>query len=567
MVEDDTFTYQVKQQRREPPANTAVHSLITKERTQKLDLLIHLLSNLSQSLVVCGPEGIGKTMLLTMLQERKTDLWQYCFMQGNADLSFEAIQNQLAKSISQDKSVQSLSMALARYEGRHKQVVLIVDNAGELVPGLITAIIQYASANPVLKVIFALTHDELQVKRGSDRAVDNCHIVEIPTLSEKQCGDFLRLLSLKPAANLSLKAISDHMIAHIYRETHGVPGRIISELPGLSDVKQEGNLKWTVVVPAVALAAVAAIAWGIQWLAPSVLAPGGIALPSNLPSIAVENAAKSPGAVMLQLKNKDEKVAAPAFVEPIADNGETAPLRPESQIMLALPPAQPVTSGGAEMPIKQQYAVKDALAPSVEVKNRPDRQQSFTPMPFGNEQKKPEPPVLDDTALNDSGAPGVKNQAIKAQVGVADSAEIDRKLANKGPDVTPVKAAERLEINKNNSNEALTAGKQQIIQPPQKPVEAVATTQQAEAEELFASTFTLQLMVLSKQESVDAILNKYPSIKSGIRVITAMANGQQKFILEYGSYPDSASANKARQSLPAEFRKALARKTSSTKHR
>lgn len=232
--------------------------------------------------------------------------------------------------------------------------------------------------------------------------------------------------------------------------------------------------------------------------------------------------------------------------------------------MLALPPAQPVTSGGAEMPIKQQYAVKDALAPSVEVKNRPDRQQSFTPMPFGSEQKKTEPPVLDDTTINDIGAPGVKNQAIKAQVGVADSAEIDRKLADKGPDVTPVKAAERLEINKKiNNNEA----KQQIIQPLQKPVEAVATTQQAEAEELLASTFTLQLMVLSKQESVDAILNKYPSIKSGIRVITAMANGQQKFILEYGSYPDNASANKVRQSLPAEFRKALVRKTSSTKHR
>ncbi len=564
MVEDDTFTYHVKQQRREPPADTAVHSLITKERTQKLDLLIHLLSNLSQSLVVCGPEGIGKTMLLTMLQERKTDLWQYCSLQGNADLSFEAIQNQLAKSISQDKSVQSLSMALARYEGRHKQVVLIVDNAGELVPGLITAIIQYAAANPVLKVIFALTHDELQVKRGSDRAVDNCHIVEIPTLSEKQCGDFLRLLSLKPAANLSLKAISDNMIAHIYRETHGVPGRIISELPGLSDVKQEGKLKWTVVVPAVAVAAVAAIAWGIQWLAPSVLAPAGI----NLPSIAVGNTAKSSGAVMLPLKNKDEKVAAPAFVEPIANNGETAPVRPESQIMLALPPAQPVTSGGAEMPINQQYAVKDALAPPVEVKNGPDRQQSFTPMPLGSEQKKPEPPVLDDSAMNDSGAPGVKNQAIKAQVELADSTEIGRKPANKGPDVTPVKTAERLEINKKiNSNEALTAGKQQIMQPPQKPVEAAATAQQAESEELLASTFTLQLMVLSKQESVDAILNKYPSIKSGIRVINALANGQQKFILEYGSYPDSASANKARQSLPPEFRKALVRKTSSTKHR
>ena len=56
MVEDDTFTYSVKQPPREA-IDTAVHALITKERTQKLDLLIHLLSNLTRSLVVCGPQG------------------------------------------------------------------------------------------------------------------------------------------------------------------------------------------------------------------------------------------------------------------------------------------------------------------------------------------------------------------------------------------------------------------------------------------------------------------------------------------------------------------------------
>jgi len=254
MVEDDTFTYHVKQQPTDQ-VNKAAQSLITKERTQKLDLLIHLLSNLTQALVVCGPEGIGKTTLLKILQERKTESWRYCLIQGNADVSFEAIQGQLFKAQS-SKSVQ--------YAGQYKQVVLVIDNAGELVPGLIAAIIQYAAANPVLRVIFALTHDELQVKRGSDRAIDDCHIVEIPPLSEKQCGDFLQHLSTKPYANLSFKAIGDNMIAHIYRETHGVPGRIIAEISGLSSgAKPGGKLKWILVL---AVAAAIVIALGVQWL-------------------------------------------------------------------------------------------------------------------------------------------------------------------------------------------------------------------------------------------------------------------------------------------------------------
>ena len=40
-------------------------SLITLERSQKLDLLIHLITNLRQSLVICGPNGIGKTRSFT----------------------------------------------------------------------------------------------------------------------------------------------------------------------------------------------------------------------------------------------------------------------------------------------------------------------------------------------------------------------------------------------------------------------------------------------------------------------------------------------------------------------
>ena len=96
------FTYHVKQPLIDHKSRD-FHALITQERTQQLELLIHLISNSKQALVICGPEGIGKSTLLKVLQEHKTEPWLYCLVQGNADLSFEKIQEQTAHVIKQKK--------------------------------------------------------------------------------------------------------------------------------------------------------------------------------------------------------------------------------------------------------------------------------------------------------------------------------------------------------------------------------------------------------------------------------------------------------------------------------
>jgi DamX protein len=605
MVDDDTFTYHVKQQRRDQ-VNTAAHSLITKERMQKLDLLIHLLSNLTQALVVCGPEGIGKTTLLDVLQKRKTELWRYCLIQGNADLSFESIHGQLTRCIKADAPVKSLSTAFKQYESQHKQVVLIVDNAGELVPGLIAAIIQYAAANPVLRVVFALTHDELQMKRGSDRVVDDCHIIEIPPLSEKQCGDFLQDLTTKPYANLSFKAIGENMIARIYRDTHGVPGRIIAEVSGLAGAKPSGKLKWVLVL---AVAAAIAVAFGVQWLASS--------------------------------KNNDKEVIAPAAVEQ-----ETHNIEPQSevQIMLPVPPAQPViqpqqqlamptNEGNGALPSVEVNAGNDdqqlvipAVKPeasstivikplpeqleaqaqpepmsAVQVEQKPINKQSVVAQqkivePLGASQEKPKQPEL-SKAANDVKPSIPEKSLIKAQPELANAVV----PGNKKSAVAQQKIAESLVASQEkpkpaalsktvNSVEPFAANKLDTAQVPQTPVEVSAVPKEPTIEPAapqlaepsrigslpiatlppslageasVASTvnnFTLQLMVLSRQSSADDMLKKYPALEPDIRVIKSTAKGKEKFILEYGSYSDAASANKARQSLPFEFHNALVRK-------
>ncbi|MEQ1528415.1 MAG: AAA family ATPase [Methylococcales bacterium] len=240
------------------------HSLITRERTSKLELLIHLLVNLSQPLLVCGPEGIGKTTLLKALQSYKAGIWQYCFIQGHADLSFEDVIKQLSQALQPGKAefnVAFLAALYEQYQKQNKKIVLMIDDAGTLVPGLLTAITRYVEVNPIMNVVFSLTHDQLFVMSRSDRVIENCHLIEIPPLSEQQCGDYLQYLATKSGTQISLPTITDSMIEHVYRETRGLPGKILAALPVLSRPQTKISYKWLALLVLAALTALAG-----QWL-------------------------------------------------------------------------------------------------------------------------------------------------------------------------------------------------------------------------------------------------------------------------------------------------------------
>jgi DamX protein len=540
------------------------------------------------------------------LQQRSTDSWHYCLIQGNAELSFEVIQNELARDISQSRS---------------DQIVLIVDNAGELVPGLIATLIQYAAANPVLRVVFALTHDELQMKRGSDRVVDDCHIIEIPPLSEKQSGDFLRYLSAEPYANLVFKAIDENMIAHIYRDTHGIPGRIIDEISGVSGAKPRGKLTWVLVLAA-AVAIAVVIAFGVYWKASPAIAPS-IALP--------------PASSMPSTKDNDQEAIASAVAEQKKDGAESQPEPAKPILPIEQPVTQPqgpqssVVPNTAAVVENQGNVEKEAIVPLAEANVSQDPQKTVVPFIVAKPETAdtivikplPENKPFDDVQQNIVEPPVSE---IKAPVNSAGIAPVERKPSNKQsvtaqqkmakPLATKQEQAKKTESNKavNNSvppspeNQALQASsepkgamaerlwakqkelkqaelgktvnsvvpaepnKQEAIQIAQKPVDIVsapnepavetATPPQAAPVSLApsANNFTLHLMALSKQSSADEMLRKHPALAPDIRVVKTIVKGKEKFVLEYGSYSDAESANKARQSLPFEFRKALVRK-------
>jgi DamX protein len=194
--------------------------------------------------VVCGSKGVGKTTLLTVFQQRRHPLWQTCIVQGKEDLSLKHLQ-QLIEACSPAQPLENFFEQLAT---QHKKIVLIIDDAGSLAPQLISTIIDYATLYPVLKIVFVLTHDDLAIKTHSDSAIDDCHIIEIPPLSEAQCGDFLYYLAMKSMFELPVQGITESMVASVYQQTHGIPEKIIAQLPSLNQPQphKKPAIRWII---------------------------------------------------------------------------------------------------------------------------------------------------------------------------------------------------------------------------------------------------------------------------------------------------------------------------------
>lgn len=241
----------------------AIKSLITPERAQKLDLLVHLIVNFKRPLIVSGPAGIGKSTLLSVLGDQRPVEGHYCFMNGDHRLSISEIQEHVRRFLeAEEPSCKGFSLddALALIERKKNRVILIIDDAGKMVPGLIDGVSDYALENPVLRVVFVLTHDELAIKNTTDRAIEDCHFIELSPLSEKQCREFLQNLSGKPGAPISFNAISDSMVDYLYRETHGIPGKIVALLPRLSKF-ESGGRSFRYVAGLFVLAGLAYLGW------------------------------------------------------------------------------------------------------------------------------------------------------------------------------------------------------------------------------------------------------------------------------------------------------------------
>jgi len=506
MQANDSFSFQLNESRR-LTTSLAETSLISIERSQKLDLLIHLISNLRQSLVICGPGGIGKTTLLDELTLRKNDVWPIVTIQSSDHLSFESIQKQILQFLTQyypECKNQELTAALSSLDKQGQKIVILIDEAGKLVPGLISNVIQYAVAFECLRVVFSLTQDELHLKSNSDKVIDDCHFIEIPPLTEKQCGVFLQNLSAKPNAIISFNAINEYMVERLYRQTHGIPGKIMTELPKLSDYKSSISYSWLIGVFFIAII----IAVGVKLF--------GI----NEPDVELEKEKIKTALVFKKAEVVD-------IVSPVI----------HSDVVMG----QEVDSIESDIEKESTKAVS-SFAGTTETSSATINNESLYIKPVLTQDKKADTKSAIQSEVDEINKSGVisekkvivseKTKKIELPL-VLEQNTIQSERTDKVV-VKKEKTIQQIEPKQNNQ--------QWILSQPKK-------------------NYAIQLIVLSKRESVDEFVRKNKTLKEHLKFFL-VNKPSPKYVIIYGSFKNAVSATRKMKSLPVKYRKSWVRKYS-----
>lgn len=508
MLDNDNLTYK-KRVVGSAVTKQAERTLITLERSQKLDLLIHLLANLRQALVVCGPEGIGKTTLLKTLQDLRKDQWQICLLQGSSALSFEAIINHLSRFLNLSNSSVGFDLSSLRAYCEKQKVVLIIDDAGELVPGLIGELVDFADSLSGLRLVFSMTYDEFHIKSASDKAVDDCHFIELPPLNQKQCAEYLQNLSAQPGAMLSFNAVTESLVADLYRQTNGIPGRILAEIPKLNQYQSRRQNRLGL--------------WGGIVL---VLLATGWAVTALLPfEPSIDNTTAQPP------EPAQPAIIAPTVTPPSASNDTMTPIptspAPAAIGNQALPPQVPTE---ASIPVIASTPAPEPLAPpSPSLDKTPENKPATAPQP-------PDAAASLTQANEPPSAPLAPEPAPKSPVASAPPVATQAsEVAQKEPPSTIEKTAAEQKPKKTASGDSNIDW---IMAQP-------------------ANNYTLQVMTLSTKEAAQRFMKKYADYGDSLTYYTIKSNGLEKFIVIYGSFESATEARQYKEVMPGEFKQAL----------
>lgn len=507
MLDNDKLTYSPNKRKTAFGDSDQSHRLLlSPDRAQKFDLLIHLITNLQQSLIICGPEGIGKSTLIKALQDSHNDIWPICRVQGSSALSFESVITQLSQFLNLSSATIRFDLSSLRAFCEKQKVVLAIDDAGELVPGLIGELIDFSDSLPGLRLVFAMDSEHLPDKTESDHAVEACHFIELPPLNQRQCFEYLQNLSVQPGSALSFNAINDALAEELYRKTDGIPGKLLAQLPKLSQYQSRQNLRLGV--------------WGS--LAVIVIA-SVFAIRSFLPADTDEAATAridEPAQTETEAMPSVSETAAPPPTIESSEEASPAPSTTDepSPIEPPLLTTEPPEAAGGE-PENDLSAPLDATTPA------PDLVSVLAP-----ESKEPQVPAL-------TAAPEIPAQE---------------------PPPAPKKPA---------PTETLTPKQTELASPPKPSLAAPSKTKtESDTGDLEwiqaqpASNYTVQLMVLSYKNSVDRFMKKHAEYRDELKYYTIGKSGQEKYVLIYGSFQSATDALNSKSTMPDEFNKGIVKR-------
>lgn len=509
-----TYSYQ-KRPKIAGNSRQTERALISVDRSQKLDLLVHLLTNLQQSLIVCGPDGIGKTTLLQIFAENYKDTWPICLLPGSGAVSFESVVAELSRSLNLSSAGVNFDLSSLRAFCDKQKVVLIIDDAGGLMPGLIGELIDFADSLAGLRLVLAMNNDELQEKTASDSAIDECHFIELPPLNLQQCREYLQNLSAQPGSPLSFSAITDTLVEDMYLQTQGVPGQLVAELPKFKEYRNRHGRQiglWFGIV-----VVLAAAGYALKAFMPADLLGGAIQ-----ETALQQEPAQLPNAPVVSMP-------APAIEPTVQVRDSIAPageLLPESLLGKDLNPEADLPESPAEQVVVESEVPEEQPAENI-----------------------PAPPVesiaAGKPAESEAGQPAVPavTEAQQPEIKPEDSKPVEKQPA------AEVKAVEK-----------------PVVAVEQKPVPAKAAGSETDGGDLDwimaqpADNYTVQVMVLSSKASVTRFIRKYAEYRDGLKYYVIGKQGQEKYVIIYGSFASSIEALNNKSDMPGEFNGGLVKR-------
>ena len=588
MLDNDEFTYSY--QKRPGPAmdnRQAERALITVDRSQKLDLLIHLLTNLQQSLIVCGPEGIGKTTLLKTFENGHKDIWPICFVQGSSALSFESVVSQLSRFLNLSNSSVNFDLSSLRAFCSKQKVVLIIDDAGDLMPGLLGELMDFADSLSGLRLVFALNNDALQARTASESAINDCHFIEVPPLNQRQCLEYLQNLSAQPNSPISFAAVTDALVESMYRKTLGVPGKILAEFPKLKQAKGPQTSKvglWLGIVGIAVATGLAVQAFlpaelfeqsGVDKVAEPIQAINEPAVTTS-PAIPVEQTlpAESAAAPVTDSLAEPELPEAVAATQPETIELPNAP----KEVLTNLAPPK---SKGESVVQKDARQEQNQETPVHTLKGiNPEHVEALNPQSPKPAEKPslPKPVEINQPVVNPPQTPLVaKVESVIAPVVVPASPVVP--VVKAGPEVLPMAVVPEtgLQVQAKPAENKPAEVKAVEAKPIEKPAPVVPSKPAANAKPESAATtadvgdhewimaqpgnnYTVQVMVLSSKDSVNRFMRKHAELRSDLKFYPIGKEGQEKYAIIYGSFATPIEALNQKSEMPAEFTNGLVKR-------
>ena len=364
-------------------------SLLSEARTRKFDLLLHLAVNLAQPIVVSGPEGMGKTMFLKRLESSARLFAAPCYLAATAATSYEAIVEYLRQAALRELGGSGtadlgFSELMAHYARERRLLILMLDNADLLLPGLLSALWDLARQNPALHLVLALPSQAWARKFATDApALRDAQPLEIPSLTPAEFAAFLKQLAAEQPEQATGHALPEPQ----WNKASGNPGAALRLLDPSAPSVAAGNAPkplrglWAGGAIVLALLALGAIwlLWQPKPNTPPPLARSHWSSPGADVNPGASLVLREPAAPAVPPPPKVEEIGHPPLA---AESAESVPAHDVAQAPPApgIPPQEapplpaalpvpnapvPLAAPQAPVPVPVEPAVKAETAPPV----------------------------------------------------------------------------------------------------------------------------------------------------------------------------------------------------------